>query len=149
VCCSRRGPVETDMNGSSHPDHENLLHTIDSRLRASARHGGAGSCFDFAHRSAAGASLRGRWQSSYLRERVVTIPVSYLNKTIFMGNAQLQDKRSRGFHPRRCGSPQCDNPPEQVIPHHRLALGRYGGTGTVPSFFVPAFCFSYDCKKEF
>ena len=42
-----RIPVETDMNGSSHPDHENLLHTIDSRLRASARHGGAGSCFEF------------------------------------------------------------------------------------------------------
>ena len=39
--------VETDMNGSSHPDHENLLHTIDSRLRASARYGGAGSCFEF------------------------------------------------------------------------------------------------------
>ena len=35
------------MNGSSHPDHENLLHTIDSRFRASARHGGAGSCFEF------------------------------------------------------------------------------------------------------
>jgi hypothetical protein len=35
------------MNGSSHPYHENLLHTIDSRLRASVRHGRAGSCFEF------------------------------------------------------------------------------------------------------
>ena len=32
---------------SSPPYHENLLHTIDSRLRASARHGWAGSCFEF------------------------------------------------------------------------------------------------------
>jgi hypothetical protein len=81
--------LETGMNRlGSLSNHENLLHTIDSRFRASARHGGAGSCFEFAHRSAAGASLRGRRQSSYLRKRVVTIPVSYLNKTIFMGNPE-------------------------------------------------------------
>ncbi len=33
------------------------------------------------------------------------------------GNAQLQAKRSRGFHPRRCGSPNAITP-EQVLRHH-------------------------------
>jgi hypothetical protein len=78
------------MNGSSQPDHENLLHTIDSRLRAFTRYGGAGNCFECCSPIRRGASLRGR-QSSYLRESGVTIPVSYLNKTIFIGNAQLKE----------------------------------------------------------
>jgi len=47
---------------SSHPDDENLLQTIDSRLRASARHGGKGffefSFTDPPHRK----PLRGRGQ---------------------------------------------------------------------------------------
>jgi hypothetical protein len=76
---------------------------MDSRLRAEQ---GKEVFLIFSHQSAAGESLRGRRHSSYLRERVVTIPVSYLNKTIFMGNAQLQAKRSRGVHPRCCGSPR-------------------------------------------
>jgi len=51
--------AETDMNGSSHPDQENLLLTIDSRLRASARHGGAGSCFEFCPLIRCGGVLSG------------------------------------------------------------------------------------------
>jgi len=39
-------------------------------------------------------------------ERVATIPVSYLNKTIFMGNVLKKLEYSRGFYPRRFGSPQ-------------------------------------------
>jgi hypothetical protein len=39
-------------------------------------------------------------------ERVVTIPAPYLNTTIFMGNVQKKLERSRGFYPRRFGSPQ-------------------------------------------
>jgi hypothetical protein len=46
-------------------------------------------------------------------------------------NAQLQAKRSRGFHPRRCGSPDAITP-EQVLRHHRSAQGRHGGTGSCP-----------------
>jgi|APFre7841882724_1041349.scaffolds.fasta_scaffold58346_2 hypothetical protein len=52
-------------------------------------------------------------------------------------NAHVQGKRSRGFHPRRCGSPDTINP-EEILRHHRSVRGRYGGTGTVPSFIVPA-----------
>ena len=40
-------------------------------------------------------------------------------------------KRSRGFHPRRCGSPDAITP-EQVLRHHRSAQGRHGGTGSCP-----------------
>jgi hypothetical protein len=103
-----RIPAETDMNGSSHPDHENLLHTIDSRLRASleARRGRE-FVLNFDHRSAAGASLLGRRQSSYLRERVVTIPVSYLNKTIFMGNSPFLGEKNQ-FMPVSQKSPLID-----------------------------------------
>jgi len=36
--------------------------------------------------------------------------------------------------------------PEQVLRHHRSAQGRYGGTGTVPSFIVPARCFQIMAK---
>jgi len=31
----------------------------------------------------------------------------------------------------------CDKPPKHVLRHFRSAQGRYGGTGTVPSFIVP------------
>jgi len=48
-----------------------------------------------------------------------------------MLNYQLNARR--GFHPRRCGSPDAITP-VQVLRHHRSAQGRFGGTGTVPSF---------------
>jgi hypothetical protein len=63
-------------------------------------------------------------------------------------NAQLEAKRSRGFHPRCCGFPDVITL-ERVIRYHRSAQGRYGGTGTVPSFIVPARCFFRSWQKEF
>jgi hypothetical protein len=36
--------------------------------------------------------------------------------------------------------------PEQVLRHPRSAQGRNGGTGTVPSFIVPASWISYQRK---
>ena len=38
--------------------------------------------------------------------------------------------------------------PEQVTRHHRKAQGRDGGRGIVPSFIVPAFCFSYHSIRD-
>ena len=49
--------------------------------------------------------------------------------------------RSRGFHPRRCGSPDAITP-EQVLRHHRSAQERYGGTGScllLHSYLYPEF----------
>ena len=63
-------------------------------------------------------------------------------------NAQFQAKRSRGFHPRRCGPPDAMTP-EQVLRHHRLAQGRYGGTGTVPSFIRTSILNFLAREKEF
>jgi hypothetical protein len=75
---------ETDMTGSSHPDHKNLLHTIDSHLRASARHGRAGTFFEFCLPICrTGSPVLGRRHSSCLRESVAAIPVLYLNTLIF------------------------------------------------------------------
>jgi hypothetical protein len=65
-----------------------------------------------------------------------------------MGNAQLQAKRSRGFHPRRCGSPDVITP-EQVLRHHRKAQGRHGGKGTVPSFIRTIILNFISTEKEF
>jgi len=36
--------------------------------------------------------------------------------------------------------------PEQVLGHHRIVQGRYGGTGTVPSVIVPVSYISYHSK---
>ena len=52
-----------------------------------------------------------------------------------MGNAQLQAERSRGFHPRRCGSYDAITP-EQVLRHHRSAQGRHGETGSCPLLYL-------------
>ena len=57
-------------------------------------------------------------------------------------------KRSRGFHPRRCGSPDAITP-EQVLRHHRSAQGRHGGTGTVPSFIRTSILNFISMEKEF
>ena len=72
-------------NGNLCPDHENLLHTTDSRLKASARHGGAGCYFEFCSPIRRGGVLSGAAAIIVSEERAATIPVSYLNKTIFMG----------------------------------------------------------------
>jgi len=65
------------------------LYTKNQRLRASPGHGEEAVVVNFAHRSAAGASLLGR-QSSYQRERATTFPESELSSTIFTGYAQYQ-----------------------------------------------------------
>jgi hypothetical protein len=71
-----------------------------------------------------------------------------LKNILLWRNAQLQAKPSRGFHPRRCGSPDAITP-EQVLRHHRLAQGRYGGTGTVPSFIRTSILNFISREKEF
>jgi hypothetical protein len=63
-----------------------------------------------------------------------------------MLNLKLNAKR--GFHPRRCGSPDAITP-EQVLRHHRSAQGRHGGTGTVPSFIRTSILNFISMDKEF
>ena len=85
------GSGEPDINQfGSHPNHENR--SLHEGHPASGPLIGTGSreYFFDSHRSAAGAPLRGRRHSSYQMDRVVTIPASYLNTTIFIGNAQKQ-----------------------------------------------------------
>jgi hypothetical protein len=115
------------MNGSSHPDHENLLYTIDSRLRASARHGGAGSCFEFCSPIRRGGVPSGAAAIILSEGESCNNSLSYLNKTIFMRNAQLPAKRSWGFHPPPLWLPPNAIDPELVLRHHRSQ--RRGGMG--------------------
>jgi hypothetical protein len=78
--------IETGMNLYVHTRTMKIvLYTKDPRLRASPRHGGQGVFLNFYHRSAPGAPRRGRRLSSYMMDRVVTIPALYLNNTIFIG----------------------------------------------------------------
>jgi hypothetical protein len=114
---------------------------IDSRLRASARLGGAGTFFEFClpiHRT--GSPVLGRRQSSCLRERVAAIPVVYLNTLIFMGNAQLKAYAQGGFTPAPV-TPDAVNP-EQVLRHHRSQRrgGKEGPARSPPSSY-PRFLF--------
>ena len=103
---------------------------MEPRLRASPRHGGQGFFELFVPDPPRGRPF-GCGGDHRTWRRVKKNLVSYLNNSIFMGNAQLQAERSRGFHPRRCGSSYAITP-EQVLRHHRSAQGRHGGTGTVP-----------------
>jgi hypothetical protein len=63
---------------------------MDFRLRASPRHDGARKFILFfillSHQSAAAASLREQWHSSYLLDRGVKIPAFSLNTPFFSGN---------------------------------------------------------------
>ena len=124
-----------------------VLYTMEPRLRASPRHGGQGFFLNCLFLIRRGATLRGGGDHRTWR-RVKKNLVSYQNSSIFMGNAQLQAKRSRGFHPRRCGSPDAITP-EQVLRHHRSAQGRHGGTGTVPSFIRTSILNFISMEKEF
>jgi hypothetical protein len=54
----------------------------------------------------------------------------------------------RGFHPRRCGSPNAITP-EQVLRYHRKAQGRHGGAGTVTSFIRTSILNFIAREKEF
>jgi hypothetical protein len=51
-----------------------VMYSKVSRFRASLRHGGQGVFFS--HRATAGTSLRGRRNSSYMINRVLTSPLS-------------------------------------------------------------------------
>ena len=48
-----------------------------------------------------------------------------MNTKIFIGNALLQSKRSRRFHPRRCGSPDAMTPNRcyVIIAQRRSGMG--------------------------
>jgi len=76
---------------------------MDTRLRASPRHGGTRKFFLFfillSHQSAAGAPLRGWRQSSYLNNTKGSLPTFSLDTLFFLGNVQHQAKRSTGVSP--------------------------------------------------
>jgi hypothetical protein len=80
-------------------------------------------------------------------KRVAAIPVLCLNTMIFMGNVQSQAKRSMGFHPSRCSSPNAINP-EQVLCHYRSAQGKYGKTSSCPLLYRTCILNFISMKKE-
>ena len=96
------GSGEMGMNLYVHTRRMKIvLYTMHPRLRASPRHGGHGvlvtdppgvSCFGAA--------------AFIVPDGGVTSSASYCNKAIFIGNTQYQATCSRGFHPRRFGSPK-------------------------------------------
>ena len=120
-----------------------FLYTIDSRFRASARHGGAGTFFEFCLPIPAQEAPSGTAAIIVSEGESGSNPRIYLNPLIFM----ITSMHSRGFHPRRCGFPSAITP-ELVLRHPRSAQGRYGWTGTVPSFIVPASGISYQGKRN-
>ena len=72
----------------------------------------AGFFLNCCSRSTAGATLRGLRQLSYME---VCKKISYHTEQFnFHGKCSITTKRSRGFHPRRCGSPDAITP-EQVL----------------------------------
>ena len=93
-------PVETAMNRfGSHLNHENLILYEGLPHQGLSETAGQGVFIKFfGHRSATGAPRRGWRHSSYQMDRVKIISASYLNNTIFMGNAQLQTLEG-GFTP--------------------------------------------------
>ena len=86
-----------------------VLYSMEPRLRASPKHGGQGFFELFVPDPPRGRPFAGRRRSSYMEVCKKNL-VSYLNSSIFRGNAQLQAKCTRGFHPRRCGSPDAITP---------------------------------------
>ncbi len=109
---------------------------MEPRLRASPRHGGQGfflNCWLLICRG--GDRLRGGGNHRKWR-RVKKNLVSYLNSSIFMGNAQLQAILKKGVSPQPLWLPNAITP-GQVLRHHRQVLGRYGRTGIVPDVTVP------------
>ena len=107
-----------------------ILNTNDTCLKAFPRHSGQGVFLIFRLRSAAGAPRRGWWYSSYLIDREVKILELYLNTTIFIGNAQSQAKRSRGFTPAAVASPKYDK--SRTGNTSLLLSAGAGGTGFCP-----------------
>jgi hypothetical protein len=62
----------------------------------------------FSYRSAAGAPLRGQRHSSHHMNRVLTIPASKLNTTIFRGNCQKNLDVQGGLTPGASAPPKYD-----------------------------------------
>ena len=88
----------------SHLNHENLIlyEGLPPQGLSEARRGREFFFKFFGHRSATGATCRGWRYSSYQMDRVIIISASYLNNTIFMGNAhesrtQANMMNNRGF----------------------------------------------------
>jgi hypothetical protein len=91
--------------------------------------------FVFSHRSTVREhSRRRRHRSSYI-----------LNKKITLQKCSITIQTLTGVSPPPLWLPDAITP-EQVLRHHRQAQGRYEGTGTVPSFIVPASWISYQRK---
>jgi len=57
-------------------------------------------------------------------------------------NAPSTSETVTGVSSSHCGSSDTIKP-EQVLRHHRYALKRRGGTGTVPTFIEPERCIEY------
>ena len=116
------------------------------------RHGCQGVFFSY--RSAAGAPYRERWYSSHQMNRVLTIPASKLNTTIYYENAItfsscmvvsqgesclfswemfLKNLNAHGSFTPTASVPLYAMPPEQVLPHHRfLSAGAARGDRNCP-----------------
>ncbi len=62
----------------------------------------------FSYRSSAGAPRRGQRHSSYQMNRVLTIPASKLNTTIFIGHGQKNLNVQGGLTPRASAPPKYD-----------------------------------------
>jgi len=106
---------------------------MDTRLRASPRHGGAGKFFLNFFKSPirrGGVRLRGGG-SHHKREESgdnLRIIADYYD---FYGKCSITIYTLQGVSHPRCGSPDTINP-EQVRYHHRSALGRYRGQARFP-----------------
>jgi hypothetical protein len=69
----------------------------------------------------------------------------WIRENVGSRNAPLSAKRSRGFHPRRCGSPDTITP-EQVLRHHR-SQRRSGMGGQLLSPLSSYHYFVYHFKR--
>jgi hypothetical protein len=111
--------VEKDMKRfGSHPYHEKcpLYEGPPPQGLTKAQRGG--SFLNFSHRSAAQEAPTGRRQSSYMMDRVVTIPASYLNTTIFLGNHWKNQNNALGVTGKRCLRPnRWDSPHGAIVPN--------------------------------
>ena len=112
---------------------------MDARIRASPRHGGASKLWHFSFTlTAAGGPIGGGGIHR-------TFP-HYIWILRFLLNLVFKVERSRGFHHRRCGSPQSRYPRTgitscritQCIMEDRHCL----------SFIIPGFCIPYHRKIE-
>ena len=143
MCYPKRGHGETDMNpgGVYSRTMKIVLYSMEPRLRASFRGTAGRGFFELFVPNPPRRRLFGGGGNHRKGRQVKKILVSYLNSSIFLGNAQLQENVQGGSTPAAVTPNNAITSPGQAIPHHPAAQGVWG-TGTVPSFIVPAFCFS-------